>query len=240
MPEVPAVEGEDIVQEASEAGLRQGRLPRRPPPRQQRARARREAILVATLELLAEHDPAEITTTLIAQRAGVPVGSIYQYFPNKFGILRELAEGAMLEMDRRLVALMEEIDPEDAARAPVERLIDDTIDAILEIYEGGPRIVRLFQAVRRTPELKGILRGSNERMVSVLQEALRRLRPDLPPLAIEAAARTAVQCYTYLEALAVDYLGRPLQPLLVAEWKRLAHCYFGSVLSQPPAEEERA
>jgi AcrR family transcriptional regulator len=199
-------------------------------PQQQRARLRREAILAATMRLLLEQDPGDITTTLIARRAGVPVGSIYQYFPNKSAILRALAEDAMERVDRQLLELMA-----SAGEGGLDGLIEATIDAVLAIYAEGPATVRLIQAVRRTPELKPIIRASNERMVAALCAALARLRPDLIPLAIEAASRTAVQCYTYLETLAVDFIDRPIHPLLVAEWKRLARAYFADFLATPPA-----
>ncbi len=52
-------------------------------PKQARARATVEAILVATAQLLVEQGFEKLTTARVAERAGVSIGSLYQYFPNK-------------------------------------------------------------------------------------------------------------------------------------------------------------
>ena len=56
---------------------------KRKKPLQLRSRERVELIIRATRTLATELEISEITTSLIATRAGVPVGSIYQYFENK-------------------------------------------------------------------------------------------------------------------------------------------------------------
>jgi len=55
-------------------------------PTQDRAKERVQRILVATSELLCESGVSAVTTARVAERAGVPVGSVYQYFPNKKAI----------------------------------------------------------------------------------------------------------------------------------------------------------
>lgn len=65
-------------------------------PTQERAVARVEQILEAAEDLLVEQGVAWVTTARIAARAGVPIGSVYQYFPNKqaiFGALYERSVG---------------------------------------------------------------------------------------------------------------------------------------------------
>lgn len=52
-------------------------------PRQQRARATLEAIIQAAAQLLTDLGFEALTTARVAERAGVSVGSLYQYFPNK-------------------------------------------------------------------------------------------------------------------------------------------------------------
>lgn len=60
-------------------------------PTQARSRARVEAILSAAEELLAEIGYGAVTTNAIAERAGAPIGSLYQYFDGKDDVLAELA-----------------------------------------------------------------------------------------------------------------------------------------------------
>ena len=59
-------------------------------PRQDRSRATVEALLEATTDILAREGYAKLTTNRIADRAGVNIASLYQYFPGKDAILAEL------------------------------------------------------------------------------------------------------------------------------------------------------
>ncbi|MBX3572409.1 MAG: TetR/AcrR family transcriptional regulator [Mesorhizobium sp.] len=52
-------------------------------PRQARAAATVDAIFEATIQILVLDGPARLTTTRVAERAGVSVGTMYQYFPHK-------------------------------------------------------------------------------------------------------------------------------------------------------------
>jgi AcrR family transcriptional regulator len=66
-------------------------------PVQARSAASVDAILEATLQVLLDAGKERLTTTRVAARAGVSVGTLYQYFPNKSALLqaalkRHLAE----------------------------------------------------------------------------------------------------------------------------------------------------
>lgn len=68
-------------------------------PKQGRSRATWEAIVEAASQILERRSPAAFNTTEIAERAGVSIGTLYQYFPDKQAILlaaarREAAENA--------------------------------------------------------------------------------------------------------------------------------------------------
>jgi len=59
-------------------------------PVQARSTASVEAILEATIQVLLCVGQEELTTTKVAHRAGVSVGTLYQYFPNKKALLQEV------------------------------------------------------------------------------------------------------------------------------------------------------
>ena len=67
-------------------------------PRQERARATVAAITEAAAQLLVAVGYARVSTNLIARRAGVSVGSLYQYFPNKETIYAAILEEHIEEM----------------------------------------------------------------------------------------------------------------------------------------------
>src|SRR3954462_499024 len=93
-------------------------------PTQARSRARVEAILKAAGALLGELGYDAVTTNLIAERAGVPVGSIYQFFETKDDIIVALVE-RFKQSIHKLAA--EHLDADGAARdrrAFVARLVE--------------------------------------------------------------------------------------------------------------------
>lgn len=71
-------------------------------PRQQRAQATVEAIFEASARIIEEGGATGLTTNRIAERAGVSIGSLYDYFPNREAILVAMAR-RMLDEDRQAI-----------------------------------------------------------------------------------------------------------------------------------------
>ncbi|MFK8079744.1 MAG: TetR/AcrR family transcriptional regulator [Granulosicoccus sp.] len=67
-------------------------------PRQKRSQDTVVVILEAAIELICKHGLAELTTNRIAERAGVSIGSVYQYFPGREAILARLVRDMRSEM----------------------------------------------------------------------------------------------------------------------------------------------
>ena len=59
----------------------------RKPPVQRRSRETLKVIHEASIQVLLSHGIHGLTTTRVAERAGVSVGSVYQYYPNKQALL---------------------------------------------------------------------------------------------------------------------------------------------------------
>lgn len=99
-------------------------------PTQSRAAATVDAILEASLQLLDADGAAALTTNRIAQRAGVSVGTLYQYFDSKADILAALAE-------RRAQRVRDEI-----ARTVIERpglgSVRTIVRALTQGFDGSP------------------------------------------------------------------------------------------------------
>src|SRR5690348_14918577 len=70
--------------------MKKRRLSPRKTPRQERSRDTVEALLQATTDILVRDGYAKLTTNRIAERAGVNIASLYQYFPGKEAIVAEL------------------------------------------------------------------------------------------------------------------------------------------------------
>ncbi|EME9711107.1 TetR family transcriptional regulator [Klebsiella pneumoniae] len=86
-------------------------------PKQARSAALVAAILEAATQVLSEEGAARFTSARVAEKAGVSVGSIYQYFPNKASILFRLQVDEWMQTTRMLRNILE-----DASTPPLERL----------------------------------------------------------------------------------------------------------------------
>ncbi len=69
-------------------------------PEQDRSRATVEAIVEAAAHILVKYGYDAFTTNRVAERAGVSIGSLYQYFPNKDALLSELMRRHVAEIER--------------------------------------------------------------------------------------------------------------------------------------------
>jgi len=86
-------------------------------PKQARSNELVAAILEAALQVLAKEGAPRFTTARVAERAGVSVGSVYQYFPNKAAILFRLQSDEWRQTSGLLRDILEEVE-----RPPFERL----------------------------------------------------------------------------------------------------------------------
>jgi AcrR family transcriptional regulator len=93
------------------------RISKRKQPQQARSASVVAAILQAASQVLAEVGAQRFTTARVAERAGVSVGSLYQYFPNKAAILFQLQTDEWRDTTALLRGLLE-----DRTRPPQERL----------------------------------------------------------------------------------------------------------------------
>lgn len=100
-------------------------LTARKQPRQARAKATLDVIFEATLQVLVTDGPRRLTTTRVAERAGVSVGTMYQYFAHKQALFYALNE-------RYLDGLADKV--ENACHAQQGASIDKMIDALVTTY----------------------------------------------------------------------------------------------------------
>lgn len=77
-------------------------------PQQARSANLVAAILEAAIQVLAREGAARFTTARVAEKAGVSVGSVYQYFPNKAAILFRLQADEWQQTTAMLIAILSE------------------------------------------------------------------------------------------------------------------------------------
>ena len=109
-------------------------------PRQARSKALVEAILEATARVLAERGYAGTNTNLVAERAGVSVGSVYQYFPNKDSLLTALHERHAAQISAAIDAVLAASRPR-SLRGKIEAMVT----ALLAAHRVEPQLHQVLE-----------------------------------------------------------------------------------------------
>jgi len=149
-------------------------VPSRRRPRQERARFTVAAILEAAAEVIDDVGWDRASTNRIAERAGVSIGSLYQYFPNKEAILAQLEEHHRTAVHGVVAAALDRLaEPTVAVDTALRALFDD----LIELHRDNPVLTRVLST--RVPHHTAQGRGDEDnRMIHRLEEIL-VLRPDV-------------------------------------------------------------
>lgn len=143
-------------------------------PKQARSTELVSAILEAAIQVLAKEGASRFTTARVAQRAGVSVGSVYQYFPNKAAILFRLQTDEWQQTSQMLSRILE-----DLSRPPLERLRTLVHAFIRSECEEAQMRVALSDAAplyRDAPEAHEVRAGGQQ----IFQTFMLELLPQVP------------------------------------------------------------
>lgn len=202
-------------------GTRSRASPRKT-PRQERAKVTVDAILEAAAHILVSDGYEDTTTKRVAERAGVSIGSLYQYFPSKDALVMALAERhveQMLALVERSLQLGAEQSPLETARR--------IAGALRDAYAVNPRLyqVLLDQGPRvGLPERVQVLERRMEGVVrAFLSRHARLLRPANVDLASFVVARA---CRGAMWAIAIERPELLHDPALVDELTALIVGYL--------------
>lgn len=138
-------------------------------PRQRRAQMTFDAIVDACAQLLAQGGYEALTTNAISERAGVSIGTLYEYFPNRDSIVAALATAA----SRRLVSCMRRAAAEAATMPPLEgteHLLRVGVATLSAPENGLRQLMREAPFVVRLPEFREA-RAALDRLCEEIREA---------------------------------------------------------------------
>jgi len=142
-------------------------------PVQARSAVTVEAIFEATIQILVTHGLDRFTTTRVADRAGVSVGTLYQYYPNKQSLLF-----AVLEHHLGKVAEAVEAACEQARHKPLADMTKQVVEAFVDVkIERADISVALYQV---SADIGGpvLLKQMTQRLRKSI-EAMLSTAPDL-------------------------------------------------------------
>ena len=200
------------------------RISSRKQPRQARSTELVAAILEAAIQVLAKEGAQRFTTARVAEKAGVSVGSVYQYFPNKAAILFRLQSDEWRQTTNLLRAILEDVD-----RPPFERLRNLVHAFVRSECEEAEMRVALGDAAplyRDAPEAQdakaagaGIIQGFLREVLPGTSDAVRALAGDLIKATLSQVGkdfsespRTSAEIAAFADAMA-DMFGAYLESL---------------------------
>lgn len=128
-----AVTGQSADKSASNGASRTARGALRRAPMQERSAARVQRMLDACAAIVEEVGYEGLTTTLLAERAGVAIGSVYQFFPDKRAVVQALTERNLETYRNRVAAKLAE-----GTFSHWWEIVDTAIDEYIELHRSAP------------------------------------------------------------------------------------------------------
>jgi AcrR family transcriptional regulator len=160
---------------------------------QDRSRATVDALIEATARILVREGFDKASTNRIAEKAGVSVGSLYQYFPGKEALVAAVMErhnGELMQVVRDTLA--------EVASLPLEQAARKLVAAAVEAHRIDPKLHRvLAEQIPRTGRLENI-NTFNRETYALFRAYLEAHRDEFRAVDLGLAAFV---CVTSIEAL---------------------------------------
>jgi AcrR family transcriptional regulator len=183
-------------------------------PEQDRSRATVEAIVDAAAHILVKHGYDAFTTNRVAERAGVSIGSLYQYFPNKDALISELMRRHLMVIERsveQMAALAQ------AQTVPLAELVRAAVEGNIASHLVEPALHRvLSEEVPRLGQLDW-QRAFQERVSKRVYSALEARRQELAVADLDLAVYVVTRTVEALVHNAVSERPQDLKSGALAE-----------------------
>ena len=193
-------------------------------PRQARSQERVDRILAVAEQMFITDGYNATTTKAIAARAKVPIGSLYQFFPDKAAIVQALAGQYTAQLHLQFA----ELDPDLVSQMSLPAYVDVLIDTTAGFFTDRPGYHAIFMQVQGTiPELAEIEDAADARLIQYLSISLELRDSTLTPLDRQAIAFVLVKAIGTLLWLSLSQ-ELHLRQKIVTETKRFTLNYLQS------------
>jgi AcrR family transcriptional regulator len=155
-------------------------------PKQERSQVTVEAILSATTHILTENGYDQLTTNRVAERAGVSIGSLYQYFPNKEALIFALAEhhaNEMVQLAQQHLAGLSVGEASLQENRTIPEVLRQIIKAALAAHAVNPKLHRVLH--EQIPHSEVMQRLDQAKMENLLRSFLEQRADQLQPKNLE-------------------------------------------------------
>ncbi|SEL87485.1 TetR/AcrR family transcriptional regulator [Streptacidiphilus jiangxiensis] len=195
-------------------------------PQQARSRARVEAVLTAADRILTTDGYEALTMRRIADDAGVPVGSIYQFYPDKGSVVSALGERYIGSFEAAIGALVAQAD-----RGELTDMVGTVVDVYADLFRAQPGFVTLWSGRHLSPELARADEANNAAIADGLRRIMESLTGRPGGELMERATRIMVRVAdTVLHD--VFRADGEADPELLTELKRMMRLYWADLQAE--------
>lgn len=196
--------------------LARASAPIRVEPVQARSAARVNALLDAACETMHDLGYEQLTTAMVAERAGASIGTVYRYFPDRIAVLQSVASR---NLDRALEVLSIELGA--GGSATLESSMDVAVEALAGLFrsEKGFRSLRVGDVLDIRPAVGA--RAGNAEIARVIREDLEKRTGIRLDSGARLSVETAVDVADALLGRAFLHSNRG-EASLISEAKRVA------------------
>lgn len=162
-------------------------------PKQARSRKKFNAILDTALRLFHEKGYEQVSVREIARECGQPIASVYQYFPNKLSIVRQLWERythALADfLGEEFLDLMGKPDT-----GSLHRVTANIVDHMVAYHREHPEFLDIWRCVDSSPELRALNRQDTINVASAIAGVVCQIDPDADAEVV--MSRSIIACET--------------------------------------------
>lgn len=171
-------------------------------PRQERSQTRFEQVLEAAVRLFAARGYESVSMREIARESRMPIASVYQYFPTKLAIVREMWTRYTSTISKTL---------EDAIRRSIlegndrsNELIGFIVDRMAELQASNPAFIEIWSCVAASIELRALNVEDTLQNARLIAGFLEKMHPDAEPGALFDRALIAIEMSSATTRLALS------------------------------------
>lgn len=162
-------------------------------PKQARSRKRFNDILDTALKLFHHKGYEQVSVREIARGCNQPIASVYQYFPNKLSIVRQLWERYTQALAEFLGEEFLSVVAEPGAES-LSRVTANIVDHMVAYHREHPEFLDIWRCVYSSPELRAINRQDTINVAGVIAGVVCRVDPGADPDAV--MSRAIIACET--------------------------------------------
>lgn len=171
-------------------------------PQQERSLAKFEAVVGAALQLFGEVGYEAVSMREIARVAELPIASVYQYFPTKIAVVREIWSRYALAVRERLARDMGHITQRAPGADPGE-LIEDVVNLMARIQTDHPAYMAVWGCVASDPDLRALNAADTLATAHLIGQTIHALHPSIDNAKVKGLALVLCEAASSITKLAL-------------------------------------